>query len=214
MNRLARALLAVGFLGTVQGWAAPPQGALVSPPRPGLAWTVEVAGELRETRADESTFLAERSDFIREENSVGHGIRKQVRHFKDGKSFVRYRVEDLILYFDTRSNRIEISPVGEDAPGGNLSLTSFSELRWITSGQFRGKTEVRGAACDIYAENDQTAMIAHGTRLPLQLESGGITWIYKFENRPVVELPPEYKKALEERKAAILWRKQRYNIPQ
>jgi len=61
----------------------------------------------------------------------------------------------------------------------------------------------------------QTAFIDKDTRLPVLLESPAEVRRYVFSPGPSsLELPRELSDALEKRKAAILWRRQRFDIPQ
>ena len=58
------------------------------------------------------------------------------------------------------------------------------------------------------------AYINQETRLPVLLQSPTETRQYTFSTAPPVELPAEYKAAIEKVAAAIKWRQQRYNVPQ
>lgn len=61
----------------------------------------------------------------------------------------------------------------------------------------------------------QTAFIDKDTRLPVLLESPAEVRRYIFSPGPSsLELPRELSEALVKRKAAILWRRQRFDIPQ
>jgi hypothetical protein len=227
MNKLlALAGLMLGF------GAMPPAGAQETPVAlpAGMKWTVEISRpEPARAAAPERP-----DDIVREENAAGDGLRKEERIFRDGSRLTRYAVGDLIVYFDPRTNRVEVDEAGQSPFGGPLSLKGLSEFRWVRSAFLAGQKTVGGMSCDVYRKEwspglqsgdgagrpagkspgQMTACINRETRLPVQLETPLEIRRYSFSPLPApLALPSEYQAALDRRAAALKWRRQRFANP-
>lgn len=205
----------------------------VAPLPAGMKWTVEISRP-ESTRKDSPPAPELPSDIVREENAAGADLRMEEQIFRDGSRLTRYAVGDLIVYFDPRSNRVEVDAVNQNPYGGPLSLKHFSEFRWIRPAHLVGQKTIAGVSCDIYrkdwlpdfqttngtsrpagkAQGHMTASINRETRLPVQLETPFEIRRYAFSPLPVpLALPAEYQAALDKRAAALKWRRQRFTNP-
>jgi hypothetical protein len=212
-NRLIAYLLALAAT-TVTPAAA--QGTL-RPLPPGMQWVVEISppGEIP------GSVLAPKlpSDPIREENALsGQGLRKETRFFRDGSNLTRFAMGDRVLYYDARTDRVEIDAVGDEIYGGPISTKDFSELNWVNRTAPSGQKTIDGVLCDVYQSTGpglaMTAYIGKQTRLPVRLETPAEVRRYVFSPlASPLTLPPEYRAAIERLEAALKWRKQRFRNP-
>jgi len=234
-------LLAAGLI-TVAQPASPTQDHRIGPLLPGMAWTVKILPPgLGDSKPAKET--AGPADSPREENIIGQDVRKETKFLKDGSALTRYAAGRLIVFFDPRTKQIEVDPSESGGYSGELSPRYLTELTWLNAGTYRGEEEIKEITCDVYHHSwplpleglyaglqppeesapspppavtplEIVAYIDKQTRLPVLLQSPTETRHYTFSTAPPVELPAEYKAAIEKVAAAIKWRQQRYNVPQ
>lgn len=206
--------------------------AIASPSR--LKWIVEISSPAKSPNPNTPVVPELPTDPVREENAMSPGLRQEIRSFRDGSKVTRYAIGDLIVYFDPRTNRVEIDAANKFPYGGPLSLKGFSELLWVGPAFLDGQKTLDGVVCDVYrrdwpanpeTENTSTriarntgrlmtAYINSETRLPVMLETPAEIRRYAFSPLPLpIALPAEYQDAIDQRAAAIKWRKQRFKNP-
>lgn len=206
--------------------------AIASPSR--MKWVVEISPPAKSPKPNTPAAPDLPTDPVREESALSPGLRREIRSFRDGSQLTRYAVGDLIVYFDARTNRVEIDSANKFPYGGPLSLKGFSELLWVGPAFLDGQKTLDGIACDVYrrdwpagpeTENNplrtarnprrtMTAYINRENRLPVMLETPAEIRRYTFFPLPVpLALPAEYQAAIDQRAAAIKWRKQRFKNP-